>query len=147
MAVTKKGKEWERKNSLWIIWSFIIFLNAIGIIIVGVKVKVKKWISIGLLCTALMFMGIFMLDTQSNTNSLPANVGTAIILLDIVFCIVYSVHIRNEYLIRLEIMEDHKVGESEADKLRDKLSKEYSQEYGSKVSTAKFSSAKLNSKK
>lgn len=47
MALTNKGSKWERKNSLYIIFSFIPVLNCIPFFHMHSRIKNKKWALLG----------------------------------------------------------------------------------------------------
>jgi DNA uptake protein ComE-like DNA-binding protein len=123
MAVTKKGSVWEFKKSVWIIWSFILLLNGVGMYRVGKKVKVKKWRNYGLLYTASTWIGV--IAVSEFTGSILEDIGMTIFFIGWIGCIIHCFRIRKECLVRLEILEEQKVEQREADNLRSKIAKEY----------------------
>lgn len=48
MAITKKGAEWEKKNSLFLIWAFFPLLDCIPFFHMNSRIKNKKWLAMGL---------------------------------------------------------------------------------------------------
>lgn len=122
MAITKKGKAWEIKNSLWIIWSFIFLLNGIGIFLVGKKCKVKKWFNNGLIYTALAWISMIV---GGETSGVLQDISLFFFCGIYLVCIIHSFKIRKEYLLRLEFLEDQNTEQIELDSLRNKIAEEY----------------------
>jgi len=119
MSVTDRGRSWEIKNSLWILFSFIFLINGIGMVIMGNRVRVKKWRNFGLLYTALGWISILV------SPYLPI-IDTLCMLtffLSYLACIIHSFSIRSEYLLRLDILDKQK--QRQLNSLRHKVAAEY----------------------
>lgn len=126
MAITKKGIKWELMNSLWILLSFIVFINGTGLNIAGKKSKVKKWKNYGYLYTAATWTGFIMVG--ENTGAI-GNIGMAMFFISYFACIIHCFKIRKEYLLRLEILNDRNENEKDLNELRSKISSEYGVDY------------------
>ncbi len=122
MAVTQKGDKWEMKKSLWILCSFVVLVNGMGMYSAGKKAKVKRWYNYGLIYTAIAWIGLIM---GGELTGFVQSIGCIIFFLDYIVCIVHSFKIRKEYLVRLEILEDKNVEQNEMNFIRSKIAKEY----------------------
>ena len=60
-SLTVRGKKWERKNSMWVLWS-IFLLAGVGFIKIGRKAKEKKWIVTGIFYLLFLWGGLFLVD-------------------------------------------------------------------------------------
>ena len=100
MTVTKQGLKWKIRNSLWIIWSFIPLFNGIGMLYAGLKVKVYKWSGYGLIYLAITWAPILFIK-EFNTD-----VGILLFFINYLVCIIHSFKIRQECLLRIEILKD-----------------------------------------
>lgn len=60
MAVTQRGNKWEIQKSLWILCSFVVLVNGMGMYFAGKKSKVKRWYNYGLIYTAIAWIGLIM---------------------------------------------------------------------------------------
>lgn len=100
-SVTVRGKAWERKNSLWIIWSFFACAG-VGFLMTGKKIKEKKWIIIGIAYLIALWGGFGILGSLGEGTAAEA-VG---IILDIIYIgsIVHCFIVKNEYLKRLDLV-------------------------------------------
>ncbi|MBO0525271.1 helix-hairpin-helix domain-containing protein [Clostridium botulinum] len=122
MAATQKGSKWEMKRSLWILCSFVVLVNGMGMYFAGKKTKVKRWYNYGLIYTAMSWVGLIM---GGELTGFLESIGCIIFFLDYIICIVHSFKIRKEYLVRLEILEDKNVEQNEMNFIRSKIAKEY----------------------
>lgn len=102
MSITRKSSSWEIKNSLWIIWSFTLILNGVGMFVAGKKVNEKKWRDTGLLYIAASWIAIMI---SGGSKGIFGTIGTVLGSIIYLACIINSFAIRNEYLIRLERIE------------------------------------------
>lgn len=66
MALTNKGSKWERKNSLYIIFSFIPVLNSIPFFHMHSRIKNKKWALIGWFSIIIQILIIIALSIIPN---------------------------------------------------------------------------------
>ncbi|RHW66663.1 hypothetical protein DZC34_00945 [Clostridium botulinum] len=122
MAVTGKGSKWEMRKSLWILCSFVVLVNGMGMYFAGKKAKVKRWYNYGLIYTAIAWIGLIM---GGELTGFVQSIGCIIFFLDYIVCIVHSFKIRKEYLIRCEVLEDKHVEQNEMNFMRSKIAKEY----------------------
>lgn len=100
-SVTVRGKAWERKNSLWIIWSFFACAG-VGFLMTGKKIKEKKWIIIGIAYLVALWVGFGILGSLGEGTAAEA-VG---IILDIIYIgsIVHCFIVKNQYLKKLDLV-------------------------------------------
>lgn len=122
MAITKKGKSWEIKHSLWILWSFSFFLNGIGLIKAGNKTRVKKWRNAGIFYLVAIWSLMITVDGIQDMAKNIRDIGTLVLY---IVCIIHSFVIKKEYLIRLELLVDKKALPDKVDELRNKVAREY----------------------
>lgn len=122
--ITNKGKAWEWRNSLWMLWTFFTlgFLNYISFFYVAHKVKQRKWFKAGLIYAALF---IFMIVT---TEIFPEDhwfydLAFTIYFVGWIVSIIHCIKIRPEYLLRLEAVQA--TGKNELDELKRKIAMEY----------------------
>ncbi|MDP4144458.1 MAG: hypothetical protein Q8936_08260 [Bacillota bacterium] len=146
MAVTNKGTSWEVKKSLWIILSFILFLNGIGIFYAGLKVKAKKWITYGIVYTAIGWITFPLVGSIGNNIRYVfiADMALGTYLISFFVSIIHSFLIRKEYLIRAEIIEDKRVEKIEIGTLRSNIMDEYGLREEIKVKSGSFKSEDNN---
>jgi DNA uptake protein ComE-like DNA-binding protein len=117
--ITSQSKEWERKNSRWIIASFFLFGFA-GFFYIGSKAKQKKWIIAGSLY-AILFAIVFLLQYINNEIGGKIYIYySAISMVYYVCSIVHSFLVRKEYLLRLEAIQI-----TGKDSLKEKIQHEY----------------------
>ncbi len=96
--VTVRGKSWERKNSLWIIWSFF-GLAGVGFTIIGSKTKEKKWIVCGIVYLISLIGGLFFVDLfDGEIGEILADVYALLYIASIVHCFIA----KKRYLIRYD---------------------------------------------
>lgn len=88
--ITVRGKKWERKNSLWVIWSFFGF-SSISFLNIGIKAKEKKWIITGIIYFVVLWGGMII------AGDMPEKAGE--ILADAMM-ILYIVSIVHPFLVR-----------------------------------------------
>lgn len=65
MALTNKGSKWEIKNSLYLIFSFIPFLNCIPFFHMNSRIKNKRWAMLGWLAIILQILAILLIFITS----------------------------------------------------------------------------------
>lgn len=115
-SITSKGKAWEYRNSLWMLWTILSlgFLNYVSFFYISHKVKQKKWF-----IAALVYSGIFVLYM-----SLP-DFFTPIFLISWIFSVFHVFKVRTEYLLRLEAVQASGLRNRDLDKLKETISREY----------------------
>jgi hypothetical protein len=105
MSVTAKGRRWEILHSLWIGWTFTLgFFNWVAFLYIGIRAKQRKWLLWG------MFYSIPFIFAMLTPNSVSWlwNVIVALTLLLGGVGIAHAFRIRNEYLLRLESLQQGK---------------------------------------
>ena len=65
--ITVRGKKWERKNSLWVIWSLFGF-SSISFLNIGIKAKEKKWIITGIIYFVVLWGGMIISGDMSGKS-------------------------------------------------------------------------------
>jgi hypothetical protein len=101
VSITTRGRRWELKHSIWIIWTFTLLFNWIAFIYIGFRVRRVRWILWGLM----YFMPFLALAAASNTagpGSLPARVTVPLMIVVGIASIVHAFLVRDDYLVRLE---------------------------------------------
>jgi DNA uptake protein ComE-like DNA-binding protein len=96
LSVTKRGKAWDLRNSLWILWTFTGF-GFIAFFWIGSRAKHKAWTLLGCLYLVLLFTGFFL-----STENL-ATVGVPLMMITWVASIAHAFIIRKSYLLRREL--------------------------------------------
>ncbi|MGQ4668129.1 ComEA family DNA-binding protein [Metabacillus halosaccharovorans] len=124
--ITNKGKAWELRNSIWMLWAILTFgaLNYISFFYASYKVKRKKWFF-----AAIIYSIIFIL-TMVVTEVVPIehwfyDLTLAAYFIGWIFSIVHVFKIRPEYLLRLEAIVSSGYKEKEIESLKRKISQEY----------------------
>lgn len=100
-GVTVRGKAWERKNSLWIIWSFFACAG-IGFLITGKKIKEKKWIIIGIAYLIALWGGFWLQGIlgEGSVAETVVMIWCVIYIASIVHCFI----VKNQYLKKLDLV-------------------------------------------
>ncbi|HZH60281.1 MAG TPA: helix-hairpin-helix domain-containing protein [Metabacillus sp.] len=124
--ITNKGKVWELRNSIWMLWAILTFgaLNYISLFYASYKVKQKKWFIAGIIYS------IIFIFTMVITEVLPTehwfyDLTLVAYLIGWIASIVHVFKIRPEYLLRLEAKVSSGYKEKEIESLRRKISQEY----------------------
>ncbi len=121
MALTNRGKFWEFRKSLWVMWAFTVFLGGVGMVKAGRNVKRKKWQVFGYLYLISTTSSAFAAELIYPYAYLAYFVMTVIGLV----CIFHTFGIRKEYLVRLEVLEDLKTQERDLLDLKNKVAAEF----------------------
>ncbi len=100
-GVTVRGKAWERKNSLWIIWSFFACAG-IGFLVTGKKIKEKKWIIIGIAYLIALWGGFWLQGIlgEGSAGETVVMGWCVIYIASIVHCFI----VKNQYLKKLDLV-------------------------------------------
>lgn len=103
MAITDKGKAWELRNSIWMLWAILTFgfFNYISFFYISYRVKQKKWFIAGIIYSLLFILAIVAMDVISSEHWF-ADLSLGAFLLGWIVSIVHVFRIRTEYLLRLE---------------------------------------------
>lgn len=117
-----KGKAWEWRHSIWILWTlpFPGFTSFISFLYIGKRTKTKKWIVFGLIYLAwnlFLFLYLPLFPSYSFTGSLRNAFYTAGWILWI-WSIIHAFIVRKEYLVRFAYLSDHP-------EIREKARKKY----------------------
>jgi DNA uptake protein ComE-like DNA-binding protein len=115
-SLTSKGKGWEYRNSLWMLWTLITMgmLNYVSFFYISRKVNQKKWFKAGLVYLAIFI--IFM--------SIPDSF-TPVFIISWFVSIFHVFKIRAEYLLRLEAIQSSGLENRELNKLKENIAREY----------------------
>lgn len=97
-SLTVRGKKWERKNSMWILWS-IFLLAGVGFIKIGRKAKEKKWIAIGIFYLVFLLLGPCI---SGVFNEAVMEVYVTLFFLVYIGSIVHSFLVKKAYLIKYD---------------------------------------------
>jgi uncharacterized membrane protein YqaE (UPF0057 family) len=124
MNITNRGKKWEILNSLWILWTFSLFLSCFAFFWIGGRAGQRKWAIIGLVYLffnlALPFIAVGFREEIH-----PTLFDASMVLIYITWfaSIVHAFMLRKEYLIRYEAVLDLK--EATRDCFRNEIRKDY----------------------
>ncbi len=136
MTNSSKNSIWRLTHSLWILWTLPFGLSSwISFFYIGIRVRQMKWIISGLIYTIPLIIGMLIGPTSDYLIIISGNSGLSDLQYGfiIVIWIVSMIHaflVRNEYLIRLEVIKEAK---NTPDKyLRSKYAQEY---FGNKEKT------------
>lgn len=143
MEITNRGKKWELRNSIWIVWSFTLVFNFVGFFWIGGRTGQRKWIFSGLfyLVTCL---GIPLFSTElKEMNSTVYNIAIVVYCIAAFGSIVQSFMSRKEYLVRREAVLD--LTEATKDAYRNEIRQDYLGKTEPIQSTEKVQQAKDNS--
>lgn len=121
-SLTSKGKEWEKINSRWMLWTLLSmgFLNYVSFFYISKKTDQKKWFYSALVYLAIFV--IFMLADEFMTNS---DFFVSIFIISWLVSIFHVFKVRTEYLLRLEAREDAGIEDRKVAMLKEKIAKEY----------------------
>lgn len=122
MAATPKGRNWEIRNSIWIVWTFTFFFNWIAFLYIGVRVRRRRWIYWGVLYSLPFILA--MITAESPIDSWQTDVAFSLMLGLGIMSIIHAFQVRKEYLMRLETLQQSRVGTDAA--LRQRIQTEYS---------------------
>jgi len=111
MSITNKGKAWELRNSLWLLWSASFFFAFIPFFWIGVRAKQRKWILFGCLYLVLCFALPMASVEETLVNAAVGDIGIFASLGFIIVAIVHAFLARREYLIlRAAIIDEREAG-------------------------------------
>ncbi len=125
-SVTDRGRLWELKNSMWMLWVFLTFgfFNYISFFYVSYKVKQRKWFVAGILYSIPFILMMTTSDTVLSDHWLN-DVGTISYMIGFIVSIIHVVKIRPEYLLRLDAKLSSGYKEKEMDHLKKAIAREY----------------------
>lgn len=115
-TITSKGKDWEFRNSIWMLWTLLSFgvFNYISFFYIGRKVKQKKWSRAGI-----VYLAIFIISMSAPDSF------AGLLIIGWIVSIIHVFRIRTEYLLRLEALQVSGMKNKEIAKLRETIAKEY----------------------
>lgn len=123
MNITNRGKKWELRNSLWILWSFTLILGCVGFFWIGGRAGKRKWIISGLVYLVVNFGLLYTTQWLKTNNNILYNIAVALICIGWFAAIVQSFMSRKEYLIRREAVLD--LTEATRDSYRNEIRNDY----------------------
>lgn len=126
MAITGRGKGWEIRNSIWMLWAILSFgfLNYVSFYYASYRVKQRKWFFAALIYSFIFIMTIVVIEVFPEEHWMT-DVAIATFLLGWVFSIVHVFKIRTEYLLRLEATITTGQKEREIQSLKEQITREY----------------------
>lgn len=110
-------KEWRRSNSRWIYWTYCPLLAPIAFFHIGRKGKKPLWLGIGFAFLVVNFIAVEYEDVFLAMGLEEGDVGALSWILGIVLAYMF----KNEYLIRLEMLEKY---EGKDGKLRERVARD-----------------------
>ncbi|ONK22684.1 hypothetical protein BLX87_15035 [Bacillus sp. VT-16-64] len=126
MAITSKGKGWELRNSIWMLWAILTFgfFNYVSFYYISFRVKQKKWFFAALLYSSI-FITTMVINNIFSEEHWMLGVGAVFLIVGWAVSIIHVFKIRPEYLLRLEakMASGHK--EREIQSLRKQITREY----------------------
>ncbi|CAM4239248.1 ComEA family DNA-binding protein [Lederbergia lenta] len=101
--ITSRGKLWEYRNSIWMLWAILTlgFFNYISFFYTSYRVKQKKWFIAGIIYAILFFMMVVITEIVNRDHWLY-DLFFALYLLGWIASIIHVFKMRPEYLLRLE---------------------------------------------
>lgn len=125
-----KGKAWEWKHSLWMLWTLPLFgwTSFISFIYIGRKTKTKRWLIFGIIYLSWILFQWFILP-MFPSDSLIGSFSTAsytVSLIIWIWSIIHSFLVRKEYLTRLAYLVDHpEIGENSKKEYYNAVTQDY----------------------
>ncbi|MDR1565436.1 MAG: helix-hairpin-helix domain-containing protein [Oscillospiraceae bacterium] len=105
MKITNRGKAWEFRNSLWIIWTFIPLLESTAFFWIGGRSGKRKWIWFGIAYLLTGFGTAYISGQFKNIDALY-HILMVITCLSWLCAPIHAFLVRKEYLIRREAVLD-----------------------------------------
>ncbi|MBS4218456.1 helix-hairpin-helix domain-containing protein [Bacillus sp. FJAT-49711] len=127
MAITNKGKAWELRNSIWMLWAIFSFgfLNYISFFYTAYRVKQRKWFIAGIIYSLILIMNMVVTEIVSKDHWVY-DLSMATFLFGWIFSVFHVYKIRAEYLLRLEARITSGQKEKEIQSLKEQIKREYS---------------------
>ncbi|WP_349409947.1 helix-hairpin-helix domain-containing protein [Pseudalkalibacillus sp. SCS-8] len=125
--ITNKGKVWEWRNSIWMLWALLTFgfLNYVSFYYISYRVQQRKWAISGIVYSIIFIIAIATVDLVPEEHWL-SDVTIGAYLLGWIVSIIHVFRARTEYLIRLEAR--HTYGQQELKILKTRIKQEYTSE-------------------
>lgn len=114
-------------NLWWIAFCFVPFIHWASLLYAGATAKNRKWLLCGLLYALPVVVLFAIIDSNSNSNTVPENIAVAFLIFSWVGSLVHSLAIRKEYLYRISRLSFDKAApnrsyQSKGDKYHDIIS-------------------------
>ncbi|MFD1706127.1 ComEA family DNA-binding protein [Siminovitchia sediminis] len=125
MAITSKGKAWERRHSIWMLWAILTmgFLNYVSFFYAASRVKQRKWFYAGVIYSIIFI--VTMVATEFDGHWIyDASIG--VFLIGWIVSIFHVFKIRPEYLLRLEAKQAPGYRDKDIQLLKEQIKREYS---------------------
>lgn len=105
IPITRMGKFWEWRHSVWLVWLLFPFgfTAFISFLIIGVKMKNLKWLLSGFVYMAAVIQ-VFVIQEIFPVDSMVYDFSIGIILIGWIIACVHAFSARRVYLKRLEKM-------------------------------------------
>ncbi|MBS4196297.1 ComEA family DNA-binding protein [Lederbergia citri] len=127
MAITNKGKAWELRNSIWVLWAIFSFgfLNYVSFFYASYRVKQRKWFIAGIIYSIIFIMTMVVTEIFPEEHWVY-NLTMVAFLLGWIFSVFHVFKIRPEYLLRLEARIASGQKEKDIQSLKEQINREYS---------------------
>lgn len=125
MSLTSKGKRWELLHSLWIGWTFTLFLYSIAFFYIGFRARQRKWLMWGTIYAIPLLLFVVIPGPNSPYSVWSNTIGVIWLVLWPV-SVFHVFWIRKEYLLRLDSLQRRR-GESDV-LLKRRLAAEYGED-------------------
>ena len=129
MSVTNKGNGWEARNSLWLIWIFVMLFNWIAFFWIGGRTKQRKWVLFGCLYLVLCFVVPFIAVEVFKDNEIMENIFFGTFFIAWITSIIHAFLSRKEYLIRREAIVANQEAENYAYRQKIQQQQRYPQQF------------------
>ncbi|HEY2491884.1 MAG TPA: hypothetical protein VGI33_03010 [Paenibacillus sp.] len=101
MEPKNKKLVWNIVQSWWILLNFVFFMNWSAFVYIAIRVKSKRWAVWAVIYTVSCFVGISMVASFPHP-SWQTNSGMSLFLISWMVCLLHSIIVRKEFLLRLE---------------------------------------------
>ncbi len=121
MAVTSKGRSWERRHLIWMVWAYLAS-PWISFFYIGIRAKHRRWIVWGAVYSVPFILSMF--TAESPENSAGSSLTGFLLVVAWIGGIIHAFRVRKEYLLRLEARQQRGKIDTDA-ALRQRIQTEY----------------------
>jgi hypothetical protein len=105
---TSKERKWELLHSLWIGWTFVLYLSSVAFFYIGLRARQRKWVLWGLLYSVPLILELLTSFTDlwpaANEYTWQGYLVAAAIVIIGATSILHAFKVRKEYLMRLQVL-------------------------------------------